>query len=643
MLDCIVIGLIIYVLASLVTVGSILIAQKTSNEQLLMFGQGIGLVFALSPLALVTLFAIIAAPVLGVILLIQQVRQKDWIWLIAFVAGGLLALRFSMLPLIVLEIFYYFLVFRRQLQENTPPRVTRQWHLLFAALPLLLLAWVNHSPLFVSLGVISEKTSARMFVVKPAENAQAPFSLSTHSISIPQGFAYTRDWRGQDILDIRNLTFSPDGTRAAFLVSIGGNTYVVIDGQAFTMEKGWYSGQLEFLFSDDSERLLFIVYDSHNMLFIGTKESRQIGSFLAIKDRHNDTLTTTLPLKTGEITYVFDGHQYMESDFNQGFTRLESLQSSDGKRSAVVEEVGSCGTGPTSCLYHVKVTENGRTVFQSRNYDGKIIRNLAFSPDGKSIAYVVGRVSEGLENESYQSFVAVDDKPSLLVDAIGNKTLQFSPDGKYIVYGAQEGDKIWWIVEEATPDPDNATVSTLQDVKIQASSSVPPTSLAASSSSEQNSSSIAVPTPLPVSHTPFHSAYFTLSFSIPSGFEVKEDKNYVAIAQSPYYTRDIGDDNAFMRLTRYDRYRTREGQIALYRKLLKNFQESHTMVDGSSFLTLKGDDWGRFEGDSAGKVVVVIFEASWLEIIERPANKDQNFDPVGIGGQILSTFRFFKS
>ncbi len=140
----------------------------------------------------------------------------------------------------------------------------------------------------------------------------------------------------------------------------------------------------------------------------------------------------------------------------------------------------------------------------------------------------------------------------------------------------------------------------------------------------------------------FRSAYFTLSFDIPLGFEVRDQKNTIAIAKSPYYTRDTGDDNAFFRLTRYDQYHTRESQIALYRKLLKNLQESSTITDGASFLTFEGDDYGRFEGDSAGKVVVVFFEASWLEIIERPANSNQDFDPIGIGKKILSTFRFSR-
>ncbi len=141
---------------------------------------------------------------------------------------------------------------------------------------------------------------------------------------------------------------------------------------------------------------------------------------------------------------------------------------------------------------------------------------------------------------------------------------------------------------------------------------------------------------------PFKSSFFTLSFKTPSGFEVREDKNNILVAKSPYLTTDIGSDNAFFRLTRYDSNNTRESKLALYRKLLKNKQESTVSVDGSSFLILKGDDWGRFEGNGAGKVVVVFFDASWLEIIERPANSNQSFDPITIGNQILSTFKFTK-
>lgn len=140
----------------------------------------------------------------------------------------------------------------------------------------------------------------------------------------------------------------------------------------------------------------------------------------------------------------------------------------------------------------------------------------------------------------------------------------------------------------------------------------------------------------------FTSAYFTLSFQLPAEFEVLEGQNFIRIAQSPYYTREIGDDNAFFSLMRYDQRNTYESVLALYRKLLHYQKETMTTVDGSKFLTLRGDDWGRFEGDSAGKVTVVFFEKSWVEIIEKPANTQQNFDPQIIGNQILTSFKFSK-
>jgi hypothetical protein len=156
------------------------------------------------------------------------------------------------------------------------------------------------------------------------------------------------------------------------------------------------------------------------------------------------------------------------------------------------------------------------------------------------------------------------------------------------------------------------------------------------------------PTPIqpPINETAnwltFKSSFFTLSFKTPSGFEVKEGQNYILVAKSPFFTTDIGSDNAFFRLTRYNSDNTRESRLTLYRKLLTNIQESMVIVDNSSFLVLKGNDWGRFEGDSAGKVTIVFFDASWLEIIERPANSNQSFNPITIGNQILSTFRFSK-
>jgi hypothetical protein len=129
---------------------------------------------------------------------------------------------------------------------------------------------------------------------------------------------------------------------------------------------------------------------------------------------------------------------------------------------------------------------------------------------------------------------------------------------------------------------------------------------------------------------------------LPADFEVRDRQNSIRIAKAPFYDREIGDDNAFFGLTRYNQYNTQESETARYRKLLKDLRESTIVIDGSSFPVLSGEDWGRFEGTSAGKVFVVLFPKSWLEVMERPANASQTFDPIAVSKQFLATMKFSK-
>jgi len=180
-----------------------------------------------------------------------------------------------------------------------------------------------------------------------------------------------------------------------------------------------------------------------------------------------------------------------------------------------------------------------------------------------------------------------------------------------------------------------------QDLKSQDSELVGESESVETNSSNQNNNN-SVQEQINTDWAPFKSSYFTLSFKVPSGFEVKEAQNYILVARSPYYTTDIGSDNAFLYIKRYDELKTRENMIASYKKSLKNWRESQVVIDGASFLAIEGTDIGSFEGDSAGQIMVVFFNASWLQIMERPANKDQDFDPIVIGNEILETFKFSK-
>jgi len=140
---------------------------------------------------------------------------------------------------------------------------------------------------------------------------------------------------------------------------------------------------------------------------------------------------------------------------------------------------------------------------------------------------------------------------------------------------------------------------------------------------------------------PFSSQYFTLSFKVPPGFVVTDRPNAILISHGPLQEYEIGSDNAFFRLIRYTGSETKAGQLAAYRRALSYPAESQTEVDGIMFPTIAGTDIGRYEGTSAGSVVAIFFEKSWLEYLQ-PSPENPAFDAFTLGRYILSTFRFSK-
>jgi len=145
-----------------------------------------------------------------------------------------------------------------------------------------------------------------------------------------------------------------------------------------------------------------------------------------------------------------------------------------------------------------------------------------------------------------------------------------------------------------------------------------------------------------VNWIPFSSSFFTLSFRLPTGLEIKEDAKQLSIAMAPYTMRESGDDNAFFRLTKYSNNKNQESQLKMYKQRLQNIEESVVEIDGLSFVVLNGDDLGNFKGAGVGRVTVVFFNASWLEIVEHPVNNESTLDLNELGNKILLTFQFVK-
>jgi len=140
--------------------------------------------------------------------------------------------------------------------------------------------------------------------------------------------------------------------------------------------------------------------------------------------------------------------------------------------------------------------------------------------------------------------------------------------------------------------------------------------------------------------TPFQSSYFNIAFKVPLGFEVKDTPNQILIAKSPFIITSIGSNNAFFTLTKYSQEFNREERINYYQHFLKDTSQRNTLLGDKIFPIIYGNDTGRFEGKSAGKVTVIFLNEGWLEVIERPMGTDQSFDAYETGSDILNTLKF---
>lgn len=142
---------------------------------------------------------------------------------------------------------------------------------------------------------------------------------------------------------------------------------------------------------------------------------------------------------------------------------------------------------------------------------------------------------------------------------------------------------------------------------------------------------------------PFSSSYFNLSFRIPEGFEVVEDPIGIRIAKSPYTDKEIGGDNAFFYLRRYEEEFMwgREDVEAYFREGLQSVREYTVTIDNTPFLAFQGDGM-QFSADQfiSGKNTIVFFDASYVHFDK--GNDESLENAVEVGEKILSTFRFSK-
>lgn len=137
----------------------------------------------------------------------------------------------------------------------------------------------------------------------------------------------------------------------------------------------------------------------------------------------------------------------------------------------------------------------------------------------------------------------------------------------------------------------------------------------------------------------YQSANFPLTFKLPAGFDVFEQQakdgfyKVIYIAKNKVEFYEIGSSNAFLTISEQKENNSR---------MFNDFRESTIIIDGKSAQKFEGDDYGRYEGSSAGRIMYVQFNNLLVEVEEKPAAKSQDFEVMKIADAIVSTLKFTK-
>jgi WD40 repeat protein len=221
--------------------------------------------------------------------------------------------------------------------------------------------------------------------------------------------------------------FSPDGKRLAYIAQEGSQRFVVLDGKPGAKYEAVYKGTLTF--SPDSKRLAY---------FAGTGGMRTVVLDGAEGTPHRDAMVSTLrfspdgaklayaaQLESGKWAIVVNGKAGAAFDYIGSFTGVN--WSPDSRRMA----------------YAGLVDKQWGAVVDDAGFPYDAIASIVFSPDSRRAAF---------QAQADGKWVVVVNSPDgtyssrLKSDSVLSETLAFTPDGKYLLYGAMTNGRPHMVV-----------------------------------------------------------------------------------------------------------------------------------------------------------------------------------------------------
>jgi len=219
--------------------------------------------------------------------------------------------------------------------------------------------------------------------------------------------------RGPAFLDVQGLRFSPDSTHLAYIATEKDGERVVLDGKPGAL----YTRCLPVWFSGDSRTVIGRVGIDQTWAVAVNDRAGKAYDEVGPPVFNHDASIVAYAARKGDKAFSVIGAEESEScDFVY--------------RIAVGERAGSAFAllqGKTSLLMH-----NGKVVARG----GPRPNHLAISPDGASLAH-----SESVDGKVR---IVVDGDAGEVHDAVDRLT--YAPDGKTVLYWAQDGGKQYLMI-----------------------------------------------------------------------------------------------------------------------------------------------------------------------------------------------------